>query len=263
MLRGAVFSRFVVLLLLFFLPLMTDAQSPSEANYEEEKVPPYELPDPLTFEDGSPVRSAAEWPRRRAELLSLFADHVYGNAPDTGGEITFEVRKTVPMFLEGKATLSEHRIFLLGEKEGPFADLLLITPNATKAAPTFLTLNFSGNHAINSAPEISLPESWMRMSADDQQSGRVIENRAQDAGRGAKASRWPVEKIIASGAALATIYYGDIDPDFDDGFENGVHATLGKPDGPHAWGSIATWAWGLSRAMDHLVTLPNVDASRV
>jgi hypothetical protein len=139
--------------------------------------------------------------------------------------------------------------------------LIYLPARAKGPVPTFLTLNFRGNHTLHPDPAIRLPHSWVRGKVK----GETENNRATEKGRGLAKSRWPVETILARGYALAAIYYGDIDPDFDDGWKNGVHALYPATHKrkPEEWGSIATWAWGLSRAMDYLETDREIDHQRV
>lgn len=251
------------LLLIAFLT--AGARADEEVIYDEAKVPSYTLPDPLRFENGEAVKTPEDWKRRRAELLGLFSGHVYGKTPvGRPGEMRFELRKKVDGFLEGKAVLEEVRLHFSAKEGGPFLDLLVIKPTKvpTGGVPAFIGLNFTGNHGVHPSKEITLSTAWMRESNEPERKGQVVDHRSTEASRGNQASRWPLEKIVDAGCALATFYYGDIDPDFDDGFENGIHALFGKP-GPDEWGSIGAWAWGASRALDYLETDPAIDKTRV
>lgn len=247
--------------------LNVSAQQPRQPNYDESKVGNHPLPDPLTCADGLKVTDARTWQtKRRAEIFQLFQTYVYGRSPTKPGNIIFEITKTDTQALGGKATRKEIAIFLTGKKDGPRLDLQLYTPNGAKGpVPAFLGCNFNGNHAVHADPQITLNPRWMRNSQDKKS---VVNNQATEASRGSEASRWQVETVIAHGYALATYYYGDVEPDHAEGWKDGLRAALAK-DGPNtqlasdAWGAIGAWAWGLSRALDYLEQDKAVDAKKV
>ena len=226
-------------------------------NFDEAKVPPYTLPELLVGADGSKVQTKEGWVSRRAEILALFEEHVYGEVPEEAQKVKLTAEKglVIPDFMNGKATLKEVSL----EGEGIELSLLLVIPNeASKPAPAILGLNFGGNHTVHVDPRISLTQSWVYGNKKDP----LESHQATEKRRGANASRWPLEMIVDQGFAFATIYCGDIDPDFDDGFRNGVHAVFGKPE-PHEWGTIAAWSWGLSRGLDYLIEEPEIAGDQV
>ena len=249
------------------LPLMpaTGAEA-FQPNYDEAKVPSYTLPDPLTLANGEKVTDARTWQtKRRAEVLELFRTHVYGRSPARPANMSFELTSQIRDALGGIATRKEVSVYFTGKKDGPKLDILIYLPNhAKKPAPAFLGLNFGGNHAVHSDPGITLSRQWMR----DSQGGGVVNHRATEASRGKEASRWQVEKVLKRGYALATIYYGDIEPDFAEGWKMGVRAALSAKGADTVfadddWGAIGAWAWGLSRALDYLETGKDIDAKHV
>ncbi len=237
----------------------------SHANFDEGMVREYSLPDPLVSCDGEAIRSSGQWlASRRPEILELFRTQVYGRAPGVPDDIRFRRFDLERDALKGVATRKQVKVYFSGDKSGPSMDILIYLPNSADGpVPLFIGLNFGGNHTIHADPGIALTSSWVRNSKDSS----ITDNRATEKSRGASSSRWPVEEILARGYGLATVYYGDIDPDFDDGFLNGGHGLLDAASGEDrpadAWGSIAAWAWGLSRAMDYFETDGDIDHNRI
>ena len=246
-----------------FVSMTTLIAQPKSFNYDEGKVPKFTLPDPLVMANGAPVKTVKDWEtHRRPEILELFKKEMYGRAPGKPAKQSYFVLTHHKNVLGGKIDRKQVEVRFAGTGKGPRMTILIYLPARAKGpVPTFLTLNFRGNHTIHPDPAIRLTHSWVRGKVK----GETKANRATENGRGLAKSRWPVETILARGYALAAIYYGDIDPDFDDGWKNGVHALYPATHKrkPEEWGSIATWAWGLSRAMDYLETDREIDHQRV
>ena len=229
--------------------------------YLEEKVPDYTLPDPLVALDGKKVDNARQWTRnRRGEILDLFETHVYGKAPGRPEKMTFDVFDDEKKALDGIARRKQIAVNFTGKPDGPTMDVLLYLPKTKEPVPIFLLLNFGGNHTVSAEPAIRITESWVRSKSKG-----GSDHRATEKSRGASASRYPIEQILKRGYGVATIYYGDIDPDFHDEFKNGIHGALDDPAKrkDDSWGSIAAWAWGLSSAMDYFETDADIDNNRV
>ncbi|MEM7654592.1 MAG: acetylxylan esterase [Bacteroidota bacterium] len=248
------------LFLLPFFPLALMSQI-----YDEAKVPEYELPALLTFENGESISHPAQWPLRRQELLHQLAHNVFGHVPtQTGASMSVEVLETGEKVLEGLAHRRQVRLTFAGNGQSLSVDVLLYVPaKAQGKVPVFLGYNFFGNQSIHPDPAILITQSW---TMDREEMG-VKNHQATGASRGVRVSRWPVEQILKAGYGLAVMYYGDIDPDVDDGFQNGIHPLFSasgqnKP-AETEWGSIAAWAWGLSRALDYLETEEWVDGEKV
>jgi hypothetical protein len=222
------------------------------------------LPDALVGSNGESIQQVTRWETsRRGELMDLFEEHVYGRIPEMDLHMIHQVKYLDMNALGGTAIMKEVEVVLSNRKDSlAFTILMFLPRDRPGPVPLFLGLNFNGNHTIHPDPAISLTGSWV----PNDPALHITGNAATDESRGVKASRWPVELILARGYGLATVYSGEIDPDYDDGFRNGAHrlaAGEGDSRTPSSWGTIAAWAWGLSRALDYLETDADVDAGRV
>ncbi|HTX33865.1 MAG TPA: hypothetical protein VME43_02555 [Bryobacteraceae bacterium] len=225
-------------------------------NYDEAKVGNYTLPDPLTLANGKPVRDAKTWTeKRRPEIVRLFEENEYGRSPGRPKAMTFDVFDKGTPALDGKALRRQVTVYFSANKSGPKMDLLLYLPaGVTKPVPLLLNISFSANSTTVDDPGVKPGEVWGR------------DKKRVPAPKGG-IGRLNVAPFLAAGFGVATVYYGDIDPDFLGGIPYGVRSLYLKPGqtepAPDEWGAIAAWGWGLSRAMDYLETDKGVDAKRV
>lgn len=227
-------------------------------NYDEAMVPEFTLPDALTMQNGEKVTSPEQWfNQRRPELYALFEKEMFGRAPGKPSEMHFKLLKQTPDALGGKATFKEVGIYF-NKEESQYIRLLVIVPNNVQGpVPTFLGINFAGNMGVTLEECVTEPE-----RAEYSRFGRYTPYV-----RGTNERRWPLEDILSRGYGLATFSRDDVDPDWDDSFTNGVHKLFYKDGKSHPeadeWGTIAAWAWGMSRALDYLQTDPDIDATKV
>lgn len=224
-------------------PLRRAVKTGHVSNYDEARVPPYTLPDPLVMANGRPVRNAGAWKARRAEIVKLYETEIYGRVPANAPKVTWQITATDPGAREGTAVMKRlvGRIGsgpdapAPGAADGPRMNVTLYTPSRTKTpVPVILLIGFGGGAA----------------------------------GRGPVFSDPPVAAdILARGWGYATIGYQDIQPDRANAWSEGVvgrtlSAGQTQP-APGEWGTISAWAWGVSRIIDYLETDRQVDRRQI
>jgi len=227
-------------------------------------IPSYELPELLVSNNGDIIRNSEDWENiRRPEILELFEEHVYGEVPDKEIDISYNQLKINENALEGEAIQKEVVVTFSNGKESLEMNMVIFLPKKVKKpVPVFLGMNFYGNQTIHPDTNITITQSYVKNNDDF----LINNNKATELSRGVRSHRWPIERILERGYGVVSIYYGDIDPDYDDGFQNGIHKLFygdNEQPKPNEWGSIAAWAYGLSKAMDYLAMDKDIDKNKV
>lgn len=231
----------------------------------EAQVPPYVPVDPLACGQKKPIDKVSAWESgcRRRTLLDL-QTNVFGKTPLERLALVATDVKSGPAF-DGSAIRTEATLRVAGAKSGPAIHVLLYVPAAQqKPVPVFLGLNYGGNQSATLDPAVTLGTVWI---ADPANRLVLHAQTATESMRGTAATEWPIARMLASGYGFATVYDGDLEPDFDGGAAVGFRGlpALSEANIPEdqRWGAIGVWAWGLSRTLDWLESLQNVDAHRV
>jgi hypothetical protein len=226
-----------------------DPASAHAANFDESRVAPYSLPDPLRMNDGERVTtSKAWWQRRRPQIVDDFDRQIYGRVPRELPAVTWSVTR---MMQERNGDVPVVTKLINGHVDNvsyPSIDvniqLTLTTPaNSNGPVPVIMELGLSPDALAT-----------LRTRLTDEQWTAFV-------GTGPS---WQ-SQVLARGWGYATLIPTSIQADSGDGLTLGVIglANRGQPRKPDDWGALRAWAWGASRALDYFQTDRAVDARQV
>ena len=226
-----------------------DPKSPNAANVDESKITPYQLPDPLRFNNGTKVTTAKEWwTKRRPEIVEIFDREIYGRIPAKTPDVHWEVIDVTQEDSDGIPAVTKKLVGHVDNSAYPFVavdiQLTLTTPsNASGPVPVMMEFGIS--------PEI-LAAMKKRFTA---------EQWASFVGTG---PTWQ-HQALAKGWGYAILIPASVQADNGEGLTQGIIGLVnkGQPRKVDDWGALRAWAWGASRALDYFETNKAVDAKQV
>ena len=216
-----------------------------DVNYDESKVPKYDLPELLLSAEGNIISSADDWINvRRPQILSLFANLVYGQvpSPETPVITDITIQDINKDFMGGKGTRKEILISFSNEKGTADMTILVFVPNkASKPVPAFMFLSFDNNKSPKLEVDPNFPDRLR--------------------------NGWPIGEILDRGYAFISVYQQDLIGHNEVYFYRGIQPLFFE-DGqsfPKAneWGVLATIGWSAMRALDYLETDEDIDHKKV
>lgn len=213
-------------------------QAPNAANTDEQRVPPYTLPDPLLTKDGQPTTTAEQWwQTRRPEIAEDFDREIYGRVPANVPGVRWEVESTTREMNGSIPVLVKTLVGRVDNAHYPDIevniDLTVVTP-AEASGPVPVMMHFGFRWPPGFRPPTPAGPTWQ-------------------------------QQLLAQGWGYATLIPTSYQADNGAGLTGGIIGLVnrGRPRQPDDWGALRAWAWGASRALDYLETDPAVDAMQV
>ncbi len=228
------------------------AGEPNAANYDESKANPYpDLPELLVTKDGKTVETAHAWRTiRRPEIVADFESEIYGSIPREVPDVNWSVAHSYPNVTVGDIPVAIKR--LAGKVDNSSYPEIEVTIDATLILPKALT---------RPAP-VLIMIGWKPLEFPDQTSSAFAFD-----GTPARFNEDPpsFSQLIAAGWGVVYLLPTSCQADNGAGLTRGIIGLVnkGQPRQPDDWGALRAWAWGASRCLDYLETLPEVDAKRV
>jgi hypothetical protein len=223
-------------------------KAPNFANTDEARANPYpELPDPLVFKSGKPVKNARDWKKRKTEIFEDLDREVYGRTPKKLPKVRWEIVATLNETVGDVPVITKRLLGHVDNRDCPQIAvdirMTLSTPADAKGrVPVMMEFGF---------PNFGGP---------------------RPGGFGAPAGRpgpppgqtWQ-QQLLAKGWGYAVLDPNSVQADNGGGLTQGIIGLVnkGQPRSVDDWGALKAWGWGAGRALDYFETEKAVDAKRV
>ncbi len=209
------------------------------ANYDESKANPFpNLPDILTMNNGQKVSKVKQWEyHRRPELVKLFDEEIYGITPENLPKVKWVLQQTK------QEKLGKYDVKVLtyqGQVDNHLSPSIMVNIDLTitipakikKPVPLVMEFAFVFPPGFNPPPSTDIP--WK-------------------------------EQVIAKGWGAAVIIPTSYQADNGAGLTSGIIGLVnkGKRRSPTDWGALKAWAWGASKALDLMESMPEINAEKV
>ncbi|WP_035455482.1 hypothetical protein [Algoriphagus terrigena] len=213
-------------------------QAPNAANSDESKVRYEDVPDPLIFESGKPVKNTKDWEARKLELFELFDREMYGRTPENLPSVTWEMVWEKDTLIGSVETTYKKMKGIVDNSSYPSISVAIdfeygVPTNVDKSVPLVLEFGWIWPVGMQRPPAPPGP-TWQ-------------------------------EQVLSKGWGFGVIIPTSYQADNGAGLRAGIIGMVnkGEPRKLDDWGTLKAWAWGASRALDHLENDPKVNADKV
>ncbi|MFN9687268.1 MAG: acetylxylan esterase [Bacteroidota bacterium] len=238
--------------------MITDAtaQSTFVPNYDENKVVNYSLPG-LGDIIGEKINNVSQWEKAKGKWLQIYASEMYGTFPSKKISVTSKLLVQKPI-LNGKAEMNVWEVSLAGKVK---IHLIGFIPLGAPVKASLLGLNFCGINTVFMDAEIPVSSKYVICNETPFFNNHI----ATDKAVGTQKDTWQIEKVINAGYASFSVACADFEEDFPDGYKKGVRTILANDlnINPKDWSAMSAWAWGLSKMLDVIKTLPELKNAKM
>lgn len=189
-----------------------------------------ELVDPFKFNDGSRVKTPADWAKRREEIKTLLADYEYGHLPPAPEEMEVSVGEPTPFGDSGAKELPVELTLRQDDRE-LVLNLRVVLPSGSDKVPVLIQPTF--------------------INRRNQPVNQELANRFPD----------PALQVVDRGYAYAEFLAPEVAADNkEQARKSGIYELLGDDIN---CGGLMAWAWGFHRVIDALEEIERIDTDKV